>query len=71
MSLIRAETERCDIVSFSKVTTKSLASEQALRSQMNQVRANLPVNVVPSFFPCENQLYRVPRQRDSTSGKLN
>ena len=26
MSLIRAETERCDIVSFSKVTTKSLAS---------------------------------------------
>ena len=26
LSLIRAETERCDIVSFSKVTTKSLAS---------------------------------------------
>ena len=26
MSLIRAETERCDIVGFSKVTTKSLAS---------------------------------------------
>ena len=25
MSLIRAETERCDIVGFSKVTTKSLA----------------------------------------------
>ena len=29
-----AETERCDIVGFSKVTTKSLASEVALRSQM-------------------------------------
>ena len=27
MSLIRAETEMCDIVGFSKVTTKSLASE--------------------------------------------
>ena len=26
MSLMRADIERCDIVSFSKVTTKSLAS---------------------------------------------
>ena len=37
ITLIRAETERYDIVRFSKVTTKSLIwpREQALRSQMN------------------------------------
>ena len=33
---------------------------------MNQVRANLQVKVDPGQdFPCENQLYRVPRQRAS------
>ena len=35
ITLIRAETERYDIVRFSKGTTKSLPREQALRSQMN------------------------------------
>ena len=35
MTLIRAETERYDIVGFSKVTSKSLTSGQVLRSQMN------------------------------------
>ena len=44
MSLIRAETERCDIA------------------------ANLQVNVDPGedlvfFFPCENQLCRLPHKR--------
>ena len=51
MSLIRAEKERCDIGSFSKVTTNTALSlwprEQALWSQINSVRANLQVNVDP------------------------
>ena len=52
ITLIRAETERYDIVRFSKVTTKSLIwpREQALRSQMNYVRAKLQVNFDPGFL---------------------
>ena len=35
MTLIRAESERYDVVGFGKVTSKSLTSGQVLRSQMN------------------------------------
>ena len=48
MSMIRTETERYDIVDFCKVTVKSLAwGTGSYRSQMNQVRTNLQVNVDP------------------------
>ena len=54
ITLIQAETERYDIVHFSKVTTKSLAREQASRSQIYQVREKLLVN----FDPCQDFLVR-------------
>ena len=41
--MIRAEIQRYDIVCFSKVTTKSLASGQASRSRIYQARAKLQV----------------------------
>ena len=48
ITLIRAETERYDVVRFSKVATNSLASGIGrLRSQMNEVRAKLQVNFDP------------------------
>ena len=48
ITLIRAETERYDIVRFSKVTTKSLASGTgSYESNELDLRANVPVNFDP------------------------
>ena len=69
MILIRTEREKYDIVDFSKVSTKSLASGSSLvlSSQMNKVRANLEVNVDSGhdlvFFWCENGTNLVPADR--------
>ena len=44
---MRTETERYDIVRFSKVTQSLRPREEALRSQMNYVGAKLLVNFDP------------------------
>ena len=70
VTLIGAETERYDIVGFSKVTTKSLASGTGSYESIELGESKIAGELWPGPR-CENKANVIRRPCDSTSGNLN
>ena len=74
VTLTRAETARYDIVRFSKLTTKSLASGTGSWESNELGESKIASELCPRprlFFWCENKAKVIRRPCDSTSGNLN